>query len=136
LVQSYLDIERSRFGDQLRIFIDVPSELEAVLVPSFCLQPLVENAVKHGLEETGGGEIRLSAIRLDTNQVLLQVWDNGRGTDGTLELGIGLGNTRERLLHLYGGQADIEVTSSESGGVAVRLKIPIRFNAAGQIDAT
>jgi two-component sensor histidine kinase len=124
LVERYLAIEHARFGDRLRYVLDVPSETEPALVPAFLLQPLVENAVRHGLEpRPGAGSLSIRARRKE-GLLHLSVADDGVGlTPGkpTRE-GIGLENTRARLHELYQGAATLELRNGS--GVTVEITLP------------
>jgi len=125
LLQCYLDIARVRFRERLTIDFDIhPNALDA-FVPRFLLQPLAENALQHGLEpaEEGGRlEIRVRA-HLDTMTVELH--DDGMGLPtGDLRYGTGLRNTRQRLAHLYGARAALEIMSRPAGGTTVRVTLP------------
>ena len=126
-VSRYLDIERVRFGDRLRVTMDVPDDLLSARVPTFVLQPFVENALKHGiLRERGGNEIAISA-RNGTGALTLTVRDDGRGlapasTNGQPS-GVGITNARTRLEYLYGTQASLAVRDA-SPGVEVVIRIP------------
>jgi two-component system LytT family sensor kinase len=127
LLQCYLDIARVRFRERLAIDFDIhPNALDA-FVPRFLLQPLAENALQHGLEpaEAGGRlEIRVRA-HLDTMTVELN--DDGIGLpDGELRSGTGLRNTRQRLEHLYGSRARLEIVRRPAGGTTVRVTLPFR----------
>ncbi len=127
LLQCYLDIARVRFRDRLAIDFDIhPNALDA-FVPRFLLQPLAENALQHGLEpaEAGGRlQIRVRA-HLDTMTVELN--DDGIGLPaGELRNGTGLRNTRQRLAHLYGTRARLEITPRPEGGTAVCVTLPFR----------
>ena len=127
LLQCYLDIARVRFRERLTIDFDIhPNALDA-FVPRFLLQPLAENALQHGLEpaEAGGRlEIRVRA-HLDT--MTLELHDDGIGLPaGTLRNGTGLRNTRQRLAHLYGSRARLDITGRETGGTTVRVTLPFR----------
>lgn len=125
-IERYLAIEKVRFGDRLRFTIDVePGTLEA-RVPALVLQPLVENAVRHGIEaRPGEGLITISAARSDS-RLLLKVTDNGAGLRNAPGSGggIGLTNTRSRLRELYGDAATLELRNE--GGVSVLLSLPFR----------
>lgn|GEM_PF-6520863 len=124
LVERYLDIERLRFGDRLHVTLDVPDELREAPVPSFCLQPLVENAIRHGIAAVDGrGEIRVTA-RQDGDALLVEVADNGPGIEEDVALGVGLQNARDRLAQLFGDAGRIELTASAWGGALVRLSLP------------
>jgi signal transduction histidine kinase len=139
-LRRYLEIEQIRFGDRLQLRVNVdPSTLNAA-VPNLILQPLVENAVRHGIEarETGG-QIELRSIR-DNGCLVLQVSDNGPGlpletapaTEASHETRerIGLNNTRERLRKLYGENQRFDLTSNPLGGVTARLSIPFHLLSA------
>lgn len=128
----YVDIQRSRFRERLNVEIDVPAEVLEAMVPTFVLQPLVENAVRHGIEpRTGPGHVVVSAYR-QGNRLVMEVADNGPGlvepvreTNGNGR-GIGLANTRARLEQLYGTNQSISLANRPEGGVVVRLEVPWR----------
>ena len=128
---EYLDIQQVRFGDRLVVTSDVDPSLLGVRVPVFLLQPLVENAIMYGaVEKDGVSVITVRAARTD-GKLRITIQDNGPGpgvAGGTVE-GIGLRNTRERLLQLYGGAATLDLTeasaiSGQSGG-CVEVVIPL-----------
>jgi signal transduction histidine kinase len=127
-LQKYLEIEQTRFGDRLRVHMDIdPATLDAA-VPNLMLQPLVENAVKHGIApKVGGGQIHVVSRREGDN-VRLVVRDNGSGVSmqalNAFNLGVGLANTRARLEHLYGSRHRFEFDPPEGGGLAVTVVIP------------
>lgn len=129
-VQRYLAIEHVRFGDRLRFSFDVAPDTQAALVPAFLLQPLVENAVRHGLEPRAGaaGILKVSAGR-DGATLQLSVSDNGVGLahGRPLREGIGLSNTRTRLSVLFDGAASLELCSDE--GLTVKITLPFRTAA-------
>jgi signal transduction histidine kinase len=130
-LQKYLDIERARFGDRLRVTFDVDPTLLDAAVPTLVLQPLVENAVKHGIgPKVGGGRIDIIARR-EAEKLVLVVRDDGYGVP-TAELdalneGVGVSNTRSRLVHLYGSQHRFEFRAPASGGLEVTVAIPVRL---------
>jgi two-component system LytT family sensor kinase len=131
----YVDIQRSRFRDRLSVTVDVPADLLEGQVPTFVLQPLVENAIRHGIEpRTAPGQVVVRASRAG-EQLVLEVADNGPGLvdpppSGTGNgRGIGLTNTRARLLQLYGNRQAITLANRAEGGVMVRLEIPWRVAA-------
>ena len=135
VLEPYLEIERVRFSDRLSVAFDIGAGTLEAAVPNLILQPLVENAVRHGLAPSAApGEIRVSSRRAD-GFLLLEVADNGVGlrgaTDGTLREGIGLANTRARLAQLYGDDARCELAEAGTGGLAVRLRLPFRPAAHG-----
>lgn len=122
---TYLALERVRFGTRLTIEEEIsPDALEAK-VPTFILQPIVENAVRHGIEpQQAEGIISLSA-RIEDQQLSLSVSDSGTGLGDQSSDGIGLANTRARLEQLYGeGQWSLMICNREKGGCIVSLKFP------------
>jgi signal transduction histidine kinase len=133
-LDHYLAIQRARFGDRLRTCIDVPPELRQARVPALVLQPLVENAITHGLSElTGVGEIRVSASARE-GQLTLTVQDNGVGLDGDWRLerdaGTGLSNTCGRLAETYGVDHHFSVGPAAGGGVLAEIRVPCSFGSS------
>jgi two-component sensor histidine kinase len=126
VVESYLAIERVRFADRLRVDIHAdPTTLDG-LVPCFLLQPIVENAIRHGVaNREDSGWIEASAKRIGP-RMLLQVRDNGPGMNGKAKagFGVGLSNTQERLAHFYQGDYEFHAFQPESGGFEVSITIP------------
>jgi two-component sensor histidine kinase len=132
-LERYLEIEQTRFQDRLAIEMEIDAGLDDVLVPSLILQPLVENAVRHGIEpRENTGRITIAARRLEA-MLELKVSDNGPGLSETemapRREGVGLSNTRSRLLHLYGAKQQFELTPAPGGGLEARLLIPCRTEA-------
>ena len=130
LIENYLDIEKARFEERLQIEIDVPEELKNLRVPSLILQPLVENAVKHGVSENkNGGVVRISA-KLENDSVLnLTIFDSGAGKktfDFTNSNGIGLENIRQRLENYYGEKSCLKIESDEKNGTMAEVKFPVK----------
>jgi signal transduction histidine kinase len=125
-VNRYLEIEKIRFEDRLNAVVDVSADTLDALVPHLLLQPLVENAVRHGISRrTGRGEIRIVAHH-DSTTLYLDVRDNGPGLEpgSQMKTGMGLRTSRERLRALYGGEHSLEIRSVPEGGVEVRVQIP------------
>jgi hypothetical protein len=125
LLESYVAIMRARFRGRLTFELDVdPVTLDA-LVPRFMLQPLVENAIKHGVEpREEGGRVAVIARRRG-DSLDLEVRDNGDGLVGTIREGTGVRNTRERLLHLYGaGRQRFDLVRAADGGTVASVVIP------------
>jgi len=131
MARAYLDIERARFGDRLRVETHVDPPSLQHLIPNLILQPLVENAVRHGLSrKRGGGTVRIDA-RLADGCLELSVGDDGLGMPDTAlervyEHGIGLRNLRDRLERLYGPAHLPQITSAPGSGTRVRLRLPVR----------
>jgi two-component system LytT family sensor kinase len=140
LVELYLHVARVRFGDGLRTDIEIdPSVVDAV-VPSFVLQPLIENALNHGLQPGGTGQTVLVKAQCIDDMLQLRVTDNGRGLAGRLTdsgrflaarpsvhgLGIGLTNTRSRLALLYGDRYAFRMFNGPTGGCTVEIRLPLR----------
>jgi Histidine kinase len=125
-MENYLAIEQIRFADRLRVEIKVdPTALDG-LVPCFLLQPIVENAIRHGIAhcETEG-RVEASARR-DGNSLHLRIRDSGHGLSGDSQNGhgIGLTNTRERLAHFYQSEYAMRAQPLETGGFEVAIRIP------------
>lgn len=132
LIRQYLSIEQIRFGDRLNVNIEAAPEILDARVPNLILQPLVENAVRHGVEPRAKpGLIELRAQRLN-GTLILEVSDNGPGIsrDQPINEGVGLSNTRTRLRTLYGDAQSFELCQPCEGGFVVRMSIP--FRAASQ----
>jgi two-component system, LytTR family, sensor kinase len=128
-LDRYVSIMRTRFGDQLTVERRVPADLGDALVPTFVLQPLVENALEHGVRRLyGPGHVEIEASR-EGDRLLLSVRDNGSGEQATPRegLGIGLSNTRARLEALYGATAELRLTPRANGGMEAALRLPLRF---------
>jgi len=126
-IEKYLEIERIRFRDRLAVEIRAAPDTLELEVPSLIIQPLVENAIRHGIEpQARPGRIEVEARREGATLVLL-VRDNGAGQPpgGFTREGIGLANTRERLRELYGDRHRFELANRPDGGLEVRLTIPL-----------
>jgi LytS/YehU family sensor histidine kinase len=134
-VRQYLALERVRLGDRLRVVEEIDEEALECAIPAVTLQPLVENALRHGIApRTAAGTVRLAA-RVVGDQLVLEVADDGvggnpaRAMDGS---GVGLGVVRERLLARHGGAVDVQVTAAAGEGWRVRLTLPavaLRFTS-------
>jgi LytS/YehU family sensor histidine kinase len=128
-IEKYLDIERARFGDRLHVQIRVEPGLLDASVPTLLLQPLVENAVRHGIApQVMGGRVEIDARR-EGGQLRLVVRDNGAGlaadTLQAFNTGVGLSNTRSRLGHLYGENHRFEFERPAGGGLEVTVLMPL-----------
>ncbi|TWI43013.1 histidine kinase/DNA gyrase B/HSP90-like ATPase [Pseudoduganella flava] len=130
LLDAYLGLMSVRMGARLSYGCALPPELRDVAIPPMLLQPLVENAIAHGLEPTiDGGHVQIAAAR-HGDLLELTVTDNGRGLaagPGKPGTGVGLANTRARLHALFGAQADATLTPGDGGGAVARLTIPLNF---------
>ena len=127
ILDKYLEIEKVRFRDRLEVTVDVDPAVAGVKVPTFLLQPLAENAIKHGLARRGGrGRIWICA-RAEGRDLVLSLRDNGPGLkdDPPAAPGIGLANTRRRLEALYPGAHDLALAGLPEGGCEVRLRLPL-----------
>jgi LytS/YehU family sensor histidine kinase len=127
-LEPYLDIQRTRFSNWLRVDVEVPEQLRGARVPHLTLQPLVENAIRHGLSgRQAPGWIRISAARVAGNRLRLLVEDDGVGLRGEAvdaESGIGLANVVERLRQLYGRDHAFAIRNRPKGGVEVAVEVP------------
>jgi signal transduction histidine kinase len=126
-LKCYLDIERTRFEDRLVIEMEIEAETLDFKVPNLILQPLVENAVRHGVgKQTTSGHITIRAFKQE-DRLIMQVEDNGPGlsvkSNGD-HSGIGLANTRARLQQFYGADYNFEIVNGAGRGVVVTLDIP------------
>jgi two-component system LytT family sensor kinase len=124
LLRTYLEIQKARFGDRLEVRISVARGLDHVRVPMLLLQPIVENAIKHG--QIPRLELQ---VRDETGELVVEVTDQGPGAaDDALRgrAGLGLGNTRERLHTLYGPAASLVLANMPEGGARVTVRLPIR----------
>jgi two-component system LytT family sensor kinase len=127
-VGKYLEIEQTRFHDRLRVHMDVPPDLLAVYVPSLALQPLVENAIKHGISfDSAAGRLEIAA-KLHNGRVWLCVRDDGPGpaTGSRLRFGVGLTNVQSRLKQLYGDESSLELSGGNGRGCEAIIIIPLR----------
>ncbi|MGH9657626.1 MAG: sensor histidine kinase [Bryobacteraceae bacterium] len=130
-VQSYLEIERIRFEDRLKINYRIDAATLDAGVPNLILQPIVENAIRHGIArrpEAGRVEIRSERIH---GMLRLQVLDDGSGMIANSREGVGLGNTRARLERLFGSDYRLELANAPGGGMEATLEWPFRKLGSG-----
>ncbi|MDQ3698762.1 MAG: histidine kinase [Gemmatimonadota bacterium] len=137
VLAHYVEIQQIRFPDRLTVAVDVAADARQALVPNLILQPLVENAIRHGLAPRAApGRIEVRATRRN-GALELRVSDDGVGlrqeSDARQGQGIGLANTEARLQHLYGARHRFELQSGDSGGFIVTIEIP--FRSAGDRDS-
>ncbi|MFH2001737.1 MAG: histidine kinase [Planctomycetota bacterium] len=131
-LKCYLDIEQMRFGDRLVVERRIDTEVMDAYVPNLILQPIVENAINHGISRIASTGRIVLAARREEDLLVLDVYDNGPGlTDDSAfgALRVGLANTRARLAQLYGGRGGITFITPEQGGLMVRLNIPFHESA-------
>lgn len=131
--RCYLDIQRHRFEDRLVVDITVEPGLERAAVPYLVLQPLVENAIRHGISQrVEAGEVRIEAYR-EGEALVLEVFNTGpdlrAGGDGAFSTGIGLATTRSRLQQQYGDKASFQL-EEEVDGVRARVRLPLSWHAS------
>ncbi|HJU88091.1 MAG TPA: histidine kinase [Gemmatimonadaceae bacterium] len=126
LLEHYLTIQERRFNDRLRVTREIDPDSLGARVPPLLLQPLVENAIRHGVApRPEGGEVKLIVRPVD-DALEIAVLDDGPGFDdpSQVRIGIGLSNTRQRLAHTYGDAATLELANRASGGAMVRVTVP------------
>jgi signal transduction histidine kinase len=132
-LNCYLDIERTRFRDRLTTQIEADPQLLDCVVPNLILQPIVENAIRHGVSQRAAhGHVEVRASRAG-DALRLEVRDNGRGLPEGAEVcranqgggGVGLANTRARLQQLYGGSYRFDIANAPAGGAVVTLELPL-----------
>jgi two-component system LytT family sensor kinase len=129
LINQYLQIQHFRFGDRLRAVVDAGTDTLDALIPTLILQPLVENAVRYGVLPREEGGCLWVSIRTDTQTLVLAVEDDGPGLNQSAQssVGLGLGNSRDRLSALYGSAAQLTTGRRTQGeGFAVVIRMPVR----------
>ena len=126
-LQRYLEIQKARFGERLQVSMDIPAELLQAQVPNLLLQPLVENAIKHGIaKRVAGGTVRVAGACHDGN-LCLSVYNDGPRlpTDWeAAQTGVGIGNLRTRLQILHGNGSGLQLRCADPGGVEVVVTLP------------
>ena len=123
ITARYLEIQRQRFSDRLTTTIDVPAELGRARVPALVLQPLLENAVRHGIERASGAGTITVAARRDGARLVIEVVNTGPPLAGA-PAGVGIDNTRARLAQLFGGDASLALTDGD-GVVVATITLPL-----------
>ena len=132
LTRLYLEIEQTRFPDRLAVRYDIAPDTLNALLPTLLLQPVVENAVRHGIApRAGAGDLAVITQKLD-DRLLLQVKDNGQGAPDQAARGLGLRNLESRLATLYGTDFTFAVETAPDCGYCLHLSIPFRL-AAGSL---
>jgi two-component system, LytTR family, sensor kinase len=134
--QRYLDIQKVRFVDRLTLTVDVPPDLLTARVPVLILQPMVENAIKHGIAKRAqGGAVKIAAAR-SNGMLTLRVYNDGPGLPANWEQGspgIGVANTRTRLASLYGDAFEMDLRNQPPDGVEASVSVPYRVGAAPEL---
>jgi two-component system LytT family sensor kinase len=129
-LQRYLDIQKARFAERIHVSVDIPAELLQAQVPNLLLQPLVENAIKHGIaKRIAGGAIRVAGARRNGN-LCLSVYNDGPSLPADWPAthgGIGLGNLRTRLKILHRSEFELQLRNADAGGVEVSVTLPFRI---------
>ena len=139
-LRRYIEIMEIRFQGTLHVSTAIDDDTLDALVPNLILQPIVENALEHGVSRrNGGGEVKIESHR-DGDRLRLRVRDNGPGLgEGEQQGGVGLSNTRARLAQLYGDDASFTLTTADGGGVVAEITLPFHtaddLRAPGRVDA-
>jgi signal transduction histidine kinase len=128
-IEPYLEIEQARLGPRLTVRLDVDPAVMGARVPNLFLQPLVENAVRHGVATCSGPGVIEVRARREGSSLKITVRDNGRGLSSNYTEGVGVGNTRARLQQLYRSTQDFAMHNHPEGGVLVTVTIPFREEA-------
>lgn len=125
MIRAYLNIQKIRMGDRLNFILDAPDVLRVYAFPPMLLQPLVENAVKHGLEpKMEGGEIIIRATQ-DNQMLKVEVTDSGLGISSLNSSGVGMANVRKRLNLLFGDDGKFIIEENAPSGVKATIEVPI-----------
>jgi sensor histidine kinase YesM len=128
-LQRYLDIQKVRFGERLQISTDIPAELLRARVPNLLLQPLVENAIKHGIaKRAAGGSVRVAGSH-QNGKLCLSVYNDGPDVPAdwpVTRTGVGIHNLRTRLQILHGSESELQLGHTDTGGVEVVVRLPLK----------
>jgi two-component system, LytTR family, sensor kinase len=126
-LERYLEIERTRFSDRLSVRFDVAPDTLGASTPYLILQPLVENAIRHGIaSRSSPGTVTIRAAR-DDNMLILEIKDDGPGMRSDSKHGIGISSTQARLEKLYGNGQHFELSNAADGGLTVKISFPLRY---------
>jgi two-component system LytT family sensor kinase len=128
-LQRYLDIQKVRFGARLQVKVDIPAELLRAQVPNLLLQPLVENAIKHGIaKRAAGGTVRVTGAHLN-GTLFLSIYNDGPDfptDERATRPGVGISNLRTRLQILHGTESELQLKHADTGGVEVVVTLPLK----------
>ena len=131
LVENYLAIEKLRFADRLTVHFDIANETQSALVPALLLQPLLENAIRHGLRESRRAGVITVRSTAKSGKLVLTVIDNGAGlraaSPADIKLGVGLDSTLQRLSKMYPDRHSFSIRSLPEGGTEVHVSLPLHF---------
>jgi two-component system, LytTR family, sensor kinase len=132
VLERYLELMRARFGERLRVEVDVEDGVRGARVPTMLLQPIVENALQHGAPPPPEPARVVVRARRMEDRLVIEVRDNGPGLRGAVPIGkgVGLTNTADRLRALYGDAQSLELDDAPGGGLVVRMTMPFRESAA------
>jgi len=140
-IKNYLFIQQTRYGEQLKYQLDISQNILSCLIPTMALQPLVDNAIKHGLEPKGGGFITIYG-RLDGGNIVLKVIDDGIGfdkkgklnqnEDKPISMGTGIKNIKKRLHFYFGDNFNLEISTKCKIGTEVTIILPFKSDAEDQ----
>ena len=130
-IEKYLAIEQVRFSDRLEINWSIDAAAGTALVPAFILQPLVENAIRHGISRLSEAGLVEIAASVSDNDILLSVKDNGPGYAAGPAGGVGLANTQARLETLFGDRARLDVRKLNGQGTVASVRLPLRRRIDG-----
>jgi two-component system LytT family sensor kinase len=134
LLRRYIEIMEIRFQGRLDVAMAVEDDAYSALVPNLILQPIVENALEHGVSRAGGeGKIEI-AVRREGDDLVMTVRDNGPGINGAAPAGVGLANTKARLEQLYGDAATFALSSPAGGGTLARIVVPYHTAADARFE--
>lgn len=125
LIKAYLDIFRIRLGKRLQFSVETDDKVRDLPFPSMLIQPIIENAIKHGLEpKIDGGEINIQVKKIEGDRIRWNIEDTGLGMSEKSHLGTGLSNIMERVEALYGKEGSLKVNENHPSGVSVILEVP------------
>jgi len=130
-IEKYLAIEQVRFSDRLQVRWSVEDTIRDALAPEFILQPLVENAIRHGVAKRGEAGLIDITAHASGSEVVLSVQDDGPGYRPVSEAGVGLANTRARLATLFGEAGQLQVEDADGGGTIATVRFPLRRRTDG-----